>query len=149
MGSFAAAADFVHWESVFNELPESERKKYKIHSKEEYKKHFILEHTDPKALTQFELDAQLTEVPPEERAEYIEQSKLAFKLLAAQLETSFLSFKDDVANTGVVGAVADAEKNEHQIKVDLIDNYEITVKEFNEKYGNSKTVEKQLIEIDK
>jgi hypothetical protein len=56
--------------------------------------------------------------------------------------------KNDVANTGVVGAVSDAGKNENKIQVDLIDNYENMVKEFNEKYGNSKPVEKQLIRIE-
>lgn len=40
------------------------------------------------------------------------------------------------------------KKNENKIQVDLADNYEITVKEFNEKYGNSKPVEKQLIRIE-
>lgn len=55
---------------------------------------------------------------------------------------------DDVANTGVIGALSDAEKNESKIQVELTDNYENTVKEFNEKYGNSKLVEKQLIRIE-
>lgn len=55
---------------------------------------------------------------------------------------------DDVANTGVVGAISDAKKNEPKIQVDLIDNYENTVKQFNQKYGNSKPVEKQLIRIE-
>ena len=40
------------------------------------------------------------------------------------------------------------EKNENKIQVDLTDNYENTVKEFNEKYGNSKPVVKQLIRIE-
>lgn len=56
--------------------------------------------------------------------------------------------KDDVANTGVVSAISDAKKNEPKIQVDLTDNYENTVKEFNEKYGNSKPVEKKLIRIE-
>ena len=56
--------------------------------------------------------------------------------------------KNDGANTGVLGAMSDAEKNENKIQVDLTDNYEKTVKEFNEKYGNSKPVEKQLIRIE-
>lgn len=55
--------------------------------------------------------------------------------------------KYDAANTGVIGAVSDAKKNVSKIQVDLIDNYETTVKEFNEKYENSKPVEKQLIRI--
>ena len=56
--------------------------------------------------------------------------------------------KNDIGNTGVIGAVSDAEKNENKIQVDLTDNYENTVKEFNEKYRNSKPVEKQLIRIE-
>jgi hypothetical protein len=40
------------------------------------------------------------------------------------------------------------KKNQLEIKVNLIDNYDNTVKEFNEKYGNSKPVEKQLIRIE-
>ena len=56
--------------------------------------------------------------------------------------------KNDVAKTGVIGAVSDAEKNKDKIQVDITDNYEKTVKEFNEKYGNSKPVEKQLIKIE-
>lgn len=55
--------------------------------------------------------------------------------------------KEDVSTTGVVGAVKDAYKKTTKIKVDLIDNYETTVEEFNKKYGNSKAVEKQLIQI--
>ena len=55
--------------------------------------------------------------------------------------------KEDVSTTGVVGAVKDAYKKTNKIKVDLIDNYETTVEGFNKRYGNSKTVEKQLIQI--
>ena len=56
--------------------------------------------------------------------------------------------KNDVAKTGVVGAVSDSEKNDNKIQVDLTDNYENMVNLFNEKYGNSKPVEKQLIRIE-
>lgn len=56
--------------------------------------------------------------------------------------------KEDISRSGVIGAVSDAAKYEAKIQVDLIDNYENTVKEFNEKYGNSKIIEKQLIKIE-
>ena len=55
--------------------------------------------------------------------------------------------KEDVANTGIVGAVSDSKRSDSKIEINLKDNYENTVKEFNEKYGNSKPVEKQLIQI--
>ena len=56
--------------------------------------------------------------------------------------------KDDTAKVGVAGAISDSKKDSPKIQIDLIDNYEITVKEFNEKYGNSKSIEKQLIKIE-
>ena len=55
---------------------------------------------------------------------------------------------EDGASTGVVGAVSDAKQNGPQIQIDLIDNYDKAVKEFNERYGNSKPIEKQLIRIE-
>lgn len=55
--------------------------------------------------------------------------------------------KNDVGNTGVIGAISDAKKNESKIQVALEDKYEVTVKEFNEKYGNTEPVEKLLIKI--
>ena len=53
--------------------------------------------------------------------------------------------KSDISNTGIVGAVSDAGKKEDLIQVDVTDNYETTVKSFNEIYGNTKPIEKQLI----
>ena len=53
--------------------------------------------------------------------------------------------KGDISNTGIVGEVSDSEKKEDKIQVDVIDNYETTVNSFNEIYGNTKLVEKQLI----
>jgi hypothetical protein len=55
--------------------------------------------------------------------------------------------KEDITNTGVIGALSDADKNEDKIQVNLFDNYENVVKKFNEKYGNVKPIEKQLIRI--
>ena len=55
--------------------------------------------------------------------------------------------ENDVAGTGIAGAILDSKKQEPAINVDVKDNFEETVKHFNEKFGNSRTIEKQLIKV--
>ena len=56
--------------------------------------------------------------------------------------------KEDTAKMGVVGVLVDSKKNDGKIQIDVIDNYDMTVKQFNDKYGNSKPIEKQLVKIE-
>jgi len=53
----------------------------------------------------------------------------------------------DVASTGVARAVLDSKKKEPAIDVEVDDNYEETVKHFNEKFNNNRKVEKQIIKV--
>lgn len=53
----------------------------------------------------------------------------------------------DIPGTGIVGAIADSKKKVPSIEVDVKDNFEETKKHFNEKFGNSRTIEKQLIKV--
>ena len=53
----------------------------------------------------------------------------------------------DVNTLGLAGALANSQKKDIGIKVDVKDNYEETVAFFNQKYGNSREVQKQLIKV--
>lgn len=55
--------------------------------------------------------------------------------------------KKDVNALGLAGALANSQKKELQIEVDVKDNYEETVALFNQKYGNSQQVQKQLLKV--
>jgi len=57
--------------------------------------------------------------------------------------------ESDVSGIGVAGALKDINKEGEKIPIDVSDNYDTTIKYFNQKFNNTDTIEKSLLQLNK
>jgi len=57
--------------------------------------------------------------------------------------------ESDEAKTGIAGAVEDINKEVEKIPIDVSDNYDTTIKYFNQKFNNTVIIEKSLLQLNK
>ena len=98
-------------------------------------KHFI-------ALLQ--LDQHMKKIPDNYLTIEVERNKIYY---IGDIVFNWKISIEDIASTGVAGTIADINKDAPKIKVDIVDGFEETTEFFNEKFKNSKPIEKRLIHI--